>query len=251
MTQQPQVLVVTGASRGIGAATARLGALQGYRVCVNHRDSADSADAVVRDIEAAGGMAVAIRADVAVDADVTRLFREVDAALGPVTALVNNAGIIGIEGRVDQTDVAALQNLWTVNITSAFLCAREAILRMSTRHGGHGGAIVNVSSMVAKLGGGEGRVHYGASKGAISAFTLGLSKEVAPEGIRVNAVAPALTDTGIHDAYGGAVRVRRLAAAYPLKRAGTPEESAYAILWLLSSQASFVTGSILDVSGGK
>jgi NAD(P)-dependent dehydrogenase (short-subunit alcohol dehydrogenase family) len=251
MDDTRRVLVVTGGGRGIGAAVARLGGAQGYAVCVNYRERDDDARKLVAALEASGGRAIAVRADVGSEQDVVRLFREVDERLGPVTALVNNAAIVGKEGRVDQSEVAVLADLWNVNVTGSFLCAREAILRMSTRHGGHGGAIVNVSSMVAKLGGGKDRVHYGASKGAINAFTLGLAKEVVGEGIRVNAVAPGLTDTGIHDAYGGAERVKRLAANVPMGRAGTPEESAYAILWLRSSQATYVTGTILEVGGGK
>lgn len=251
MSGARQVLLVTGASRGIGAATARLGARQGYAVCVNYRQREDEAIAVVRDIEGEGGVAVAVRADAASDEEVTRLFREIDAALGPVTALVNNAAIIGRESRIDEVEPTSLAELWTANVTGSFLCAREAIRRMSTRHGGSGGAIVNVSSMLGKLGGGDRRVAYGASKGAINAFTLGLAKEVAEEGIRVNAVAPGLTDTPIHDAYGGAERVRRLAGNVPMRRAGTPEEVAHAILWLLSPQASYITGAVVDVAGGR
>ena len=251
MNDVRQVLLVTGAGRGIGAAVARLGAREGYAVCVNYRSHADEATAVVREIERAGGIAIATAADVTRDDDVRRLFAETDAALGRITGLVNNAAVVGRECRVDEAEPASLDALWTANVTSSFLCAREAIRRMSTRHGGAGGAIVNVSSMVGKLGGGEHRVAYGASKGAINAFTIGLAKEVASEGIRVNAVAPGLTNTPIHDAYGGAERVARLAANIPLRRAGTPEEAAHAILWLLSPQASYVTGTVLEVGGGK
>lgn len=250
MNKAGRVLIVTGASRGIGAATAILGGRRGYRVCVNYRDREVEASSVVQTIHEEGGTAIAVRADVAVEADVSRLFGETDRALGSVTALVNNAGIIGGEYRVDECDAAALQQVWDTNITGCFMCAREAILRMSTLHGGKGGAIVNVSSIAAKTGGRTGRVHYGASKGAIDAFTRGLAREVASEGIRVNAVAPGLTDTGIHEPYGGAERVRHLSAAIPLRRAATPFEISSAILWLLSPGADYVTGAILDVTGG-
>lgn len=245
------VLVVTGGSRGIGAAVARLGARQGYSVCVNFRARAAEATQLVRTIEREGGVAVAIGADVAVEADVVRLFQGVDEALGPVSALVNNVGIVGDERRVDEMDWRELQSLWSINVTSCFLCAREAIRRMSTRYGGRGGAIVNVSSLAGRLGGSERRVHYGASKGAVDAFTRGLATEVAADGIRVNAVAPGLIETEIHDPFGGAERIRRRSAAVPMRRPGTPDEAANAILWLLSAQASYVSGTVLDVSGGR
>ncbi len=250
MSERRQVLVVTGGSRGIGAAVARMGARQGYAVCVNFRDRADAADAVVRAIEADGGTAIAVRADVGLEADVVHMFTEVDRALGPVTALVNNAGVVGGEGRVDESDPNRLADLWRINITSCFLCAREALVRMSTRHGGRGGTIVNVSSMSARSGGRDARVHYAASKGAINSFTVGLAKEVAAEGVRVNAVAPGLTDTDIHAEYGGSPRIERMARNNALRRAATPDECANAILWLLSPEASFVVGTILEVSGG-
>jgi len=250
MNQPAEVLLVTGASRGIGAATALLAGQRGYRVCINYRDSEAAARNVVQKIHDCGGIAVAIQADVTIESEVVRLFEETDRALGKLTALVNNVGIIGGERRVDEADASTLQQLWNVNITSFFTCARQAVRRMSRLYGGLGGAIVNVSSMAGKLGGRPGRVHYGASKGAIDAFTRGLAKEVASEGIRVNAVAPGLTDTEIHDAYGGAERIKRLATAIPLQRAGTPAEVANAILWLLSRDASYVTGTILEVAGG-
>jgi NAD(P)-dependent dehydrogenase (short-subunit alcohol dehydrogenase family) len=245
------VLVVTGASRGIGSAVARLGAARGYAVCVNFREQEREASALVDEINLAGGIAISVQADVSVDSDVSRLFTTVDLSLGPVTALVNNVGIIGGERRVDEWDVDALQKIWSTNVTSAFICSREAIRRMSTKYGGFGGAIVNISSLAGRNGGSSGRVHYSTSKGAINTFTIGLAREVAAEGVRVNAIAPGLTSTEIHDAYGGTARITRQTVGIPMGRPGTVQESANAVIWLLSHEASYITGTVLELTGGK
>ena len=246
-----RVAIVTGAGRGIGAATAILAASRGYAVCVNYRRSADDARDVVKAIVDAGGRAVAVAADVAVEEDVVRLFETAARELGPVTALVNNAGILERQMRVEDMDAARLRRVLDVNVVGSFLCAREAVKRMSTRHGGMGGAIVNVSSGAARWGSPDEYVDYAASKGAIDTMTIGLSKEVAAEGIRVNAVRPGLVITGIHAAGGEPGRVERMKSSVPLGRGGMPEEVATAILWLLSDEASFTTGAIIDVSGGR
>jgi NAD(P)-dependent dehydrogenase (short-subunit alcohol dehydrogenase family) len=244
-------LVVTGSSRGIGAAVARLGGDRGYGVCVNYRERADRAVEVVETIRARGGSAIAVRADVSVDADVRQLFAAVDEQLGPITALVNNASIIGGECRVDETEVEALAEVFAVNVFSSFLCAREAVRRMSPRYGGKGGAIVNVSSGAAKLGGFNGRVRYAASKGAVESFTIGLAREVATENIRVNCVRSGPADTEIHDPYGGPAFLEQIKTKVPMQRIADPDEIARAILWLLSDEATFTTATILDVSGGQ
>ena len=246
-----RVAIVTGAGRGIGAATAILAASRGYAVCVNYRRSADDARDVVKAIVDAGGRAVAVAADVAVEEDVVRLFETAARELGPVTALVNNAGILERQMRVEDMDAARLRRVLDVNVVGSFLCAREAVKRMSTSHGGMGGAIVNVSSGAARWGSPDEYVDYAASKGAIDTMTIGLSKEVAAEGIRVNAVRPGLVITGIHAAGGEPGRVERMKSSVPLGRGGMPEEVATAILWLLSDEASFTTGAIIDVSGGR
>jgi NAD(P)-dependent dehydrogenase (short-subunit alcohol dehydrogenase family) len=246
-----RVLIVTGGSRGIGAATARLGAQRGYAVCVNYVSNRKAADGVVADIERGGGKAIAVAADVSSESDVVRMFETVDESLGRVTALVNNAGTLEKQMRLEQMDAARLARMFAVNVTGCFLCAREAVKRMSTRHGGKGGAIVNVSSGAAKLGSPGEYVDYAACKGAVETMTIGLAREVAEEGIRVNAVRPGHIYTEIHALGGEPGRVDRVKASVPMKRGGEPEEPARAILWLLSEEASFSTGTFLDVTGGR
>ncbi len=245
------VMIVTGGSRGIGAATVRLAAGRGYAVCLGFVRSRQAAEAVVGDIERAGGEAIAVPADVASDDDVRRLFEVVDARLGPLTALVNNAGVLERQMRVEEMSAERLNRVFATNVTGAFLCAREAVRRMSTRRGGAGGAIVNVSSAASRLGSPGEYVDYAASKGAIDAMTIGLAQEVAAEGIRVNAVRPAFIYTDIHASGGEPGRVDRVKASVPMKRGGQPEEVARAILWLLSDEASYSTGAFIDVSGGR
>ncbi len=246
-----RILIVTGGSRGIGAATARLAAKEGYTVCLTYLRSREAADAVVRDIAEAGGRAMSIAADVSREADVVRLFEHVDSDLGPVSALVNNAGILEQQMRVEEMDAERLGRVFSTNIIGSFLCAREAVRRMSTRRGGNGGVIVNLSSMAARLGSPNEYVDYAASKGAIDTFTVGLAKEVAAEGIRVNAVRPGLIYSDIHAAGGMPDRVDRLKHTVPMQRGGYPEEVARAILWLLSDDASYSTGTFVDVAGGR
>ena len=244
-------MIVTGGGRGIGAATARLAAKRGYAVCVNYLRDRASADTVVQDIRDDGGTAIAVPGDVASEKDVVHLFESCDRSLGPLTALVNNAGIVATKARVDSIDAARLQRMFQINVVGSFLCAREAIKRMSTKHGGKGGAIVNVSSGAARLGSPGEWVDYAASKGAIDTMTIGLSKELADDDIRVNCVRPGFVNTGIHAGAGEANRIDRLRATIPMKRGGEPEEVARAILWLLSDEASYSTGAILDVTGGR
>jgi NAD(P)-dependent dehydrogenase (short-subunit alcohol dehydrogenase family) len=246
-----KVIVVTGGSRGIGAATALLAAQRGYAVCINYRDNRAAADAVVQRIEDAGGKAIAVAADMASEADVVRLFNVVDHELGVLTALVNNAGILEPQMRVDEMDAARLARIFTTNISGYFLCAREAIRRMSTEHGGAGGAIVNVSSMASRLGSPSEYVDYAASKGAVDTLTIGLAREIATEGIRVNGVRPGVIYTDIHTSGGEPDRVERVKESIPMKRGGRAAEVAYAILWLLSDEAAYSTGAIIDVSGGR
>ena len=243
-----KVALVTGGGRGIGAATARLAAARGYRVVVNYVRAAESADALVAEIGQAGE-AIAVRADVSVDGDVQRLFAAIDRRFGRVDALINNAGIVDRSMRVDGMTETRVSRMLAVNVVGPFLCAREAIRRMSTASGGRGGAIVNVSSAASRLGAANEYVDYAASKGAIDTFTVGLAKEVAGDGIRVNAVRAGITATDIHESSDPG-RVARLAPRIPLKRVAQPVEIAAAILWLLSDEASYVTGAVLDVTGG-
>jgi NAD(P)-dependent dehydrogenase (short-subunit alcohol dehydrogenase family) len=246
-----RVLLVTGGGRGIGAATCLLAAQRGYAVAVNYHANSLAADEVVRQIRAAGGRAIAVLADVADEAKVLRLFEQVDAKLGRLDALVNNAGVVDVAQRVDEMSVARWQRMFNTNVIGSMVCAREAVRRMSTRFGGSGGAIVNVSSVAAKLGSAGQYVDYAASKAAIDTFTLGLAHEVATEGVRVNAVRPGIIDTEIHASGGQPDRAQRLSHLVPMKRPGTAQEIAAAIVWLLSDEASYTTGTLLDVAGGR
>ena len=246
-----RVAIITGAGRGIGAATALLAASRGYAVCVNYLRNEAAARGVVDAIAAAGGRAIAMQGDVSQEADVVKLFEAVDWELGTVTALVNNAGILERQMRVEAMDAARIRRVLDTNVVGSFLCAREAVRRMSTTRGGKGGSIVNVSSGAARWGSPDEYIDYAASKGAVDSMTVGLSKEVAGEGIRVNAVRPGLVITDIHAAGGEPGRVERMKGSVPLGRGGMPEEVAHAILWLLSDEASFVTGAFIDVSGGR
>jgi NAD(P)-dependent dehydrogenase (short-subunit alcohol dehydrogenase family) len=246
-----KVVLITGGSRGIGAATARLAAARGYDVCVNFRRNKEAAGAVVKEIEAAGAQAVAVAADVSVEADVIRLFEVCDAAFGRLDALVNNAGILEMQMRLDEMDAARISRVLATNVVGPFICAREAVKRMSTKYGGRGGAIVNVSSGASRLGSPGEYVDYAASKGALDTMTIGLSREVAEEGIRVNSVRAGHIYTELHATGGEPNRVERVKDQVPMKRGGSPDEIAMAILWLLSDEASYATGSFLDVAGGK
>jgi NAD(P)-dependent dehydrogenase (short-subunit alcohol dehydrogenase family) len=246
-----QVLLITGGGRGIGAATALLAAKRGYAVAVNYASNSLAADEVVRTIRAGGGTAVAVQADVGDEAQVTAMFQKVDARLGRLTALVNCAGVVDVQARVDEMTALRLERMFRTNVIGSFICAREAVRRMSTRYGGAGGAIVNVSSAAARLGSPGQYVDYAASKGAIDTFTIGLAKEVGAEGIRVNAVRPGLIDTEIHASGGMPDRASELAPTVPMQRTGSAEEIAGAILWLLSEEASYTTMALLDVTGGR
>ena len=246
-----KIILITGASRGIGAATARLAAERGYAVCVNYLTNHGAAERVVQEIAGSAGTAMAVKADVSLEEDVLRLFKAIDEKLGPLTALVNNVGIVARQTRVENMDASRVNRVFAVNVTASILCAREAIRRMSTKYGGQGGAIVNVSSVAAKLGSPDEYVDYAAAKAAIDTFTIGLAKEVATEGIRVNAVRPGVVYTDIHASGGEPNRVERVKEHVPMKRGGQPDEIARTILWLLSDEASYSTGAILDVSGGR
>jgi NAD(P)-dependent dehydrogenase (short-subunit alcohol dehydrogenase family) len=245
------VMLITGGSRGIGAATALLAAQAGYAVAVNYQSNSLAADEVVRSIRDSSGQAIALQADVSREDEVMAMFARIDAKWGPLAALVNNAGVVDVSSRVDGMSVARLSRMLNTHVLGSFVCAREAVLRMSTRHGGSGGAIVNLSSAASKLGSPGQYVDYAACKGAIDTFTIGLAKEVAAEGIRVNAVRPGIIETDIHASGGEPDRAQRLAPQVPMQRPGSAQEVANAILWLLSSEASYCTGALLDVGGGR
>lgn len=242
---------MTGGSRGIGAAVAKLAAEHGYAVALNFASGKVEARKLVNEIAAAGGRAFAVQADVSREQEIVSMFATAEQELGPIKALVNNAGVTGGFARVEEVTAAAIEKVFAVNVMGAILCAREAVRRMSTRHGGTGGAIVNISSRAAHTGSAGEWVHYAATKGAIDSFTIGLAREVATEGIRVNAVAPGLVDTGLHAANGEPERLQRLMPTIPMQRPGQPREIAEGVLWLLSPAASYVTGAILQIGGGR
>jgi NAD(P)-dependent dehydrogenase (short-subunit alcohol dehydrogenase family) len=244
-------IIVTGASRGIGAAIAKLAGERGYAVAVNYSTGAAEAKEIAGEIVGGGGCAIAIPGDVSREEDIVRLFESAERELGPIKALVNNAGVTGGFARVDEVSSSAVTKVMAVNVSGTILCSREAVRGMSTRHGGTGGAIVNISSIAARTGAAGEWVHYAASKGAIDSFTIGLAREVATEGIRVNAVSPGLVETGLHAANGEPGRVQRMMGTIPMGRAGLPNEVAEGVLWLLSPAASFTTGAILDIGGGR
>lgn len=246
-----RVMLITGASRGIGAATARLAASESYALCLNYHHRQDAAQQLLEELQRNGTRAIAIAADVADEAQVASLFAAIDGEFGRLDVLVNNAGMLERQMRLDEMDAARLARVFAVNVTGSFLCAREAVKRMSTRYGGDGGAIINVSSIAAKLGAPNEYIDYAAAKGAIDSMTLGLAKEVAAESIRVNAVRPGVIRTEIHASGGEPGRVERVKASVPMGRGGEAEEVAEAILWLASEKASYISGALLDVSGGR
>lgn len=246
-----KIIIITGGSRGIGAAIAHLAAEEGYAVCISYLNNRAAADAVVASIAQKKGIAIAVQANVAVEEDVVRLFEHVDSSLGRVTALVNNAGILEKQSRVENMDSARINRVFSTNVVGSFICCREAVRRMSTKHGGNGGGIVNISSRASRLGSPGEYVDYAASKAAIDTLTIGLAKEVATEGIRVNAVSPGIIYTEIHASGGEPERVDRMKENIPMKRGGYPEEVAKAALWLLSDEASYTTGASIDVAGGR
>lgn len=245
------IMLITGGSRGIGAATALGAAARGYRVAISYLGNASAANDIVQKIQQAGGEAIAVQADVGIEVDVLRLFETVDEKMGTLHALVNNAGMLEKQMRLDQMDVGRWQRVLNANVMGSFLCAREAVLRMSTKHGGKGGVIVNLSSAASRLGSPNEFIDYAAAKGAVDSMTIGLAKEVATEGIRVNAVRPGLIYTDIHTSAGEPGRVDRAKAGVPMQRGGTAEEVAETVLWLASDLSSYVTGTLLDVTGGR
>ena len=246
-----KVVLITGGSRGIGAACALLAAKQGYKVCVNFASNENAALGVVSEIEKIGGSAIAVKGDVASEADILNLFAETKSRLGPVTGLINNAGILSKEGRLDTFSTERIARIIAVNVTGSILCAREAVKAMSTQHGGNGGSIINISSIAATLGAPGVYVDYAATKGAIDTFTIGLAREVATEGIRVNGIRPGIIDTDIHGSGGSPNRVEELKHVIPMQRGGSAMEVAEVVLWLMSDAASYVTGTTVDVSGGR